>query len=460
MVDNLMIFNRDLRLSHNPALFEANKKSCLCVFIWPNHIGNASKAWLYLALEDLNGKLDNKLQIFDLDIYQVLNKLFTKHGFKEIFINQCYDEQEIYIEKFCKLHSVKLNKYNSNYLIDPMQLNNKTGDTFKIYKPFYNASRNLIDNSNIHTTCKLKTNLSTKYANSLHLNNDNKLEKLKYKIDPSWLDKAKLHRPTEQEALNKLDQFVQNSAYYYGAYRNFPNKNITSNLSAYLHFGQITPYQIIHHLNEVNCESNEIFLQELFWREFANYTLVHNPSLRILHLRAKFFAFPWDYSVQKDREFALWTKGLTGFPIIDAGMRELFQTGLMHNRIRMITASFLAKNLLIDWRIGENWFWNNLFDADAANNGLNWQWVAGSGIDSAPYFRVFNPILQSKKFDCDGIYIKKYVIELQNVDHRLLHDPDQIPSSIGYISPIVNLKDSRIAAINAWKSLNDTNVQE
>ncbi|CAF2084484.1 unnamed protein product [Rotaria magnacalcarata] len=243
--------------------------------------------------------------------------------------------------------------------------------------------------------------------------------------------------------------------------RDFPDKQNVSNLSPHLHFGEISPRQIIYNIqSKVSDKNVEHFLRELIWREFSYYLLYHFPELPDKNFQSKFDYFPW-----RDQATLLnaWQKGETGYPIVDAGMRELWQTGYMHNRVRMIVGSFLVKNLLLPWHHGKDWFWDCLLDADLANNSASWQWVAGSGADAAPYFRIFNPILQGKKFDPEGSYIFRFIPELNKLPKQFLFNIWEAPSSVlkkagitlgqNYPNPIIDLKYSREKALQAYNSI-------
>jgi deoxyribodipyrimidine photo-lyase len=231
--------------------------------------------------------------------------------------------------------------------------------------------------------------------------------------------------PGEEGAASKLSQFIEQACLAYQDGRNIPSKRGTSQLSPHLHFGEISPNQVWYAIldafdGDIENKNIDVFLSELGWREFSHYLLYHWPTIHTDNFNPKFDKFPW----RKDEtDLKAWQFGNTGIPIIDAGMRELYQTGYMHNRIRMVVGSFLVKNLLIDWREGERWFWDCLLDADAAANSASWQWVAGSGADAAPYFRVFNPILQGEKFDREGEYVKRYCPELAKLPPKFIHKP-------------------------------------
>ncbi|MGL4438803.1 MAG: cryptochrome/photolyase family protein, partial [Bosea sp. (in: a-proteobacteria)] len=254
----------------------------------------------------------------------------------------------------------------------------------------------------------------------------------------------------------------------YGEGRNRPDLPSTSKLSPHLRFGEISIRQCWHSAQQAHASGTtgasdadlEVFLKELVWREFSYHLLHHNPELATTNYAPRFDAFPW-----RDDHASLeaWQRGKTGYPIVDAGMRELYSTGWMHNRVRMIVGSFLVKHLLTDWRRGEEWFWDTLVDADPASNAASWQWVAGSGADAAPYFRIFNPIIQGEKFDPDGVYVRKWVPELDKLPNAVLHKPWTAPPMIlnaagirlgsTYPKPVVQHELARDRALNAFKSL-------
>jgi deoxyribodipyrimidine photo-lyase len=263
--------------------------------------------------------------------------------------------------------------------------------------------------------------------------------------------------------------------------RDYPSLKNTSKLSNYLHFGEISPFRIWYEVSKAKSKDDSVemskinkdikqsnpydaYLRQLIWREFAMYILYHFPFSSEKNLDTKFDKFPWIKDTKKKLEFLeSWQKGLTGYPIVDAGMRELWETGWMHNRVRMIVGSFLVKDLLIPWQDGAKWFWDTLFDADLANNSMGWQWVAGSGVDASPYFRIFNPILQGEKFDKDGDYIRKWCPELSKLDNKWIHKPFEAPPLVlqaasvilgeSYPNPIVNHYEARDLALEIFKSL-------
>jgi deoxyribodipyrimidine photo-lyase len=270
----------------------------------------------------------------------------------------------------------------------------------------------------------------------------------------------------ERGAQSRLDQFVQNELDGYKEGRNFPTNKNVSRLSPYLHWGEISPNTVWYKVKDRadlgigNTKDNDHFLSEIGWREFSNSLLFHFPTLPRENLQKKFDKFPWNYDKAK---LMAWKKGKTGYPIVDAGMRELWSTGYMHNRLRMIVGSFLVKNLLIHWHEGEKWFWDCLLDADLANNSASWQWIAGCGADAAPYFRIFNPITQGLKFDADGIFIRKFIPEIANLPNKYIFNPWEAPEDVlekanvrlgeNYPNPIIDLKSSREEALLAFSRL-------
>ena len=243
---------------------------------------------------------------------------------------------------------------------------------------------------------------------------------------------------------------------------NIPAQQATSRLSPHLHFGEVSPSAVVHRAIELQSvassddtyRSIDRLLSEIGWREFAAYTLFHVPESSDVSLDRRFEHFPW---LNDDEALARWQQGQTGLPIIDAGMRELWHTGWMHNRVRMLVASFLTKNLMIHWLHGARWFWDTLVDADLASNTLGWQWVAGCGTDAAPYFRIFNPVLQSRKFDTQGHYIRRWVPELQALDSKQIHEPWLAGIDLDYPAPMIDLKFSRERALETFKTVKEKN---
>ena len=280
-----------------------------------------------------------------------------------------------------------------------------------------------------------------------------KTEKWHEKLLDQW-------SPGEAGAQEKLKVFLSHGLNGYTEGRNRPDKQHTSMLSPHIRFGEISIREVAKSLENINTEDAEIFYKELVWREFSYHLLYHFPHLVNTNLQKKFDNFKW---LDNQDHLKSWQKGMTGYPIIDAGMRQLYETGYMHNRVRMIVGSFLVKNLLIHWKYGQEWFWDTLVDADIASNSASWQWVAGTGADAAPYFRIFNPVTQSKKFDPNGDYIKKYIPELKNIPVENIHLPSELDDKslriygvelgYDYPKPIVDLSITRERALDAFKEL-------
>jgi deoxyribodipyrimidine photo-lyase len=347
--------------------------------------------------------------------------------------------------------------FNSSLLVEPHEVLKDDKTYYKVFTAFYKKVLQRDYRAVEKAPALIK--YITHDINALSLD---ELNLLPSKLD--WhIDLASHWSISEQEATAKLEEFVESGrAGLYKQKRDFPNIDGTSLLSAYLHFGQISPNQIVQKAQEFKTPETatdiECFISEVIWREFSYYLLYHFKDLEVKNFNSKFDNFKWN----NNKEFLeKWQKGQTGVPIVDAGMRQLYKTGYMHNRVRMIVASFLIKNLLIDWKEGLKWFEDTLFDADKASNAASWQWVAGSGADAAPYFRVFNPTLQSEKFDKAGEYIRKYVPELKDLPAKYIHEPAKMPSfeaklinfTIGqdYPKPIVDLKQTRDEALARYQ---------
>lgn len=446
-------FRQDLRIQDNPALFEAAKSGdILPIYILddenslPKKMGGASRVWLHHSLHALNDSLDGALQVFHgnpLDILKTLDP-------QEIHWNRCYEPWRIQRDKeikaFFQDQGVNVTSHKASLLWEPWEVSKKDGTPYKVFTPFYRKGclslpdpRDELDPYPI--TCeKRKPSHFDFIPDQRDWTNT---------ITQGW-------QISESGAHACLDDFLETGLKNYKQGRDFPALKAVSCLSPYLHFGQISPHQVWHKARffakaQGLEQQVDHFCSELAWREFSYSLLYYNPELATKNLNSKFDPFSWR---NDDHSFQAWTKGQTGYPLIDAGMRELWQTGYMHNRVRMVVASFLVKNLMIDWRLGEQWFWDCLFDADQANNAASWQWVAGCGADAAPYFRIFNPVTQSQKFDPDGDYILKYVPELQGLSKKYLHEPWLSPTPPkNYPAPIVELKASRERALLAYKVL-------
>ncbi|MEC7840537.1 MAG: deoxyribodipyrimidine photo-lyase [Chlamydiota bacterium] len=462
---SIVWFRQDLRLSDNPALTEAVQAGkILPIYILddcapkPFNIGGASKAWLHHSLENFNKSLGGQLNIYAGKTSEVIESLLQQYGVKNIFWNKCYEpwqvKQEKDVKTLCKGNDIRCHEFNGNYLWSPNEVLKDDGHYYKVFTPYKKRAYLCPPRKTVYVQDKPQCIKDEK--NSISIADLNLLPK---KLN--WHQQMLKHWEIgEIAAQKKLDAFIANALSGYKEGRDFPGQNQTSLLSPHLHFGEISPAQIWESIDRVEGPDQEHFLSEVVWREFSCYLLYHFKRLHADNFNAKFNLFPW-----KDNASHLkaWQTGNTGYPIVDAGMRELWQTGYMHNRVRMIVASFLVKNLTIHWHRGRDWFWDCLVDADLANNSASWQWVAGSGADAAPYFRIFNPVTQGEKFDKHGDYTRKYVPELKDLPDKYLFKPWTAPDEVlraagielgeNYPKPIVDLAASREKALDAYQTL-------
>ena len=470
MSDKILLWLRnDLRLSDNPALNYAvsNSKEIIIIYILDekNHrqFGQASKWWLNRSLEKLNLSLENKINFYSGDSKDVLTKIVKNQQIKTIVWNRCYEpsriDQDSKIKSFFKTQNIEVKSFNGSLLWEPWEILKSDSKPYKVFTHYYRNGclKKPAPRFPVQKPDKI---IALKDPDSLKLSDLKLLPKIKWDqiMNQYW-------QIGEEFAQQKLQDFVANQLSDYKEGRNFPSQKKVSQLSAHLHFGEISANQIWYyattHFGDKFADKNlDCFLSELGWREFSNYLLYHFPHITNQNFQPRFNKFQWQ---KNDQYLQAWQKGQTGYPIVDAGMRELWQTGYMHNRVRMIVGSFLVKNLLLDWRFGEEWFFDCLVDANLASNCASWQWVAGCGADAAPYFRIFNPILQGEKFDCDGQYTRHYCPELKKLPNKFLYAPwlaskkilQEADIELGkdYPLPIVNLEDSRNLALQVFKSL-------
>lgn len=447
----IVLFRQDLRLNDNPALTYACHTGCpiIPLYILDDSqagkwkIGGASRWWLHHSLLSLDNSLREKgsqLYLYKGKTADILSRLIQKYNVSALFFNRCYEPYAIQLEQQLQklIHS---EGYNGSLLFEPWEIVNKQNQPFKVFTPFWNRC---LDVQSIDASFPEPKGFVTKKIESATLDSLQLLPRHSdwtKKLQPYW-------QIGEKAAYLKLEKFLSQSLEDYDHDRDFPSLNTTSSLSPHLHFGEISPRQIFNKAK--NHLKSDKFLSEIGWREFSYYQLYHFPELPEKPWKKEFENFPWDKNLEL---LERWQKGETGYPIVDAGMRQLWTTGWMHNRVRMICASFLIKDLFLPWQLGAEWFWDTLVDADLANNSASWQWVAGSGFDAAPFFRIFNPILQSKKFDPEGSYIKKWVPELANAPKAVVHEPWKFDFTHSYPSPIVNHEQSRKKALDAFKRI-------
>ncbi len=460
---------QDLRIQDNPALFYANKEcdEVIAVFIADdnseslNNLGSASKVWLYHSLKQLQKdfKQFGAQLIFEKgDALKQLENLSSEINATHLFWNRCYEPQQVKRDERIKSklkEKLNVKSFKGSLLFEPWENLKKDQTPFRVFTPFWNSLKKLQ-----HSCFTLDKLSNFKPAKQVIPSLDLKeLELLPNDKVPSWDTKIMSHWDVgEKAAIEKLHNFLDNTVLDYKAARDFPAIKGTSFISPHLHFGEISPsqiFQIAKQYSDTNPgkdQAIESFLREVAWREFAYHLLFYFPETVDQPLNKKFENFAW--LEDNENHLIAWQKGMTGIPIIDAGMRELWETGYMHNRVRMIVASFLTKNLLIHWKQGESWFRDTLIDADIANNIMGWQWVAGSGADAAPYFRIFNPILQSQKFDSKGEYIRRWVPEISSLDNKDIHLPsEEFLENCDYPKPIVDLKATRERALSRYQEI-------
>lgn len=478
----LVWFRQDLRLSDNPALHYAAQSGngILPVFIFDyvnsggRGNGAASNWWLHHALVALNKSLNNQLFILHGNPVEIIPELVATYQCEQVCWNRCYEPWRIHRDKLIKQKlsntGTTVKSFNGSLLWEPHTVLKKDQTPYKVFTHYYRRGclLNTPPRTPLPTPEELK--LQGIAAQDQLYQGESGIKQLKLLPDIPWDHHfADCWQPGEINARNRLKNFTQKRAKLYKQQRDFPSVSGTSKLSPYLHFGEISVHQIWHAIwqsvadsqtNPLDNEDLDCYLSELGWREFSYYLLYHFPSIPESNFNPKFNHFPWGSSAANLKK---WQRGQTGYPIVDAGMRELWQTGYMHNRVRMIVGSFLVKNLLIDWREGERWFWDCLVDADLAANTASWQWVAGSGADAAPYFRIFNPVTQGKKFDANGDYVRKFCPELRKLPEKYIHTPWEAPQNIldyagielgkTYPKPIVELSESRQKALDAFQQL-------
>lgn len=469
---HIVWFRLDLRTHDNPALHEAAKNGAAVVpvLIWqpdeaaPWEPGAASRWWLHLSLNSLAatlGDLGAPLIIRSGPSLETLLTLIEETGATAIYWNRVYEpsliKRDSKIKEVLKGRGIEVHSFNSSLLKEPWEIQNSQRKPFQVFTPFWKKLSSEFECPNPLAAPKKLRALSKKIR-GLPVN--------ELKLLPSipWDKEFYEHwKPGEDGAAKALKKFTKNALRTYASDRDCPSLSATSRLAAYLHFGEIGPRQIWFEIEKAcgdRTRDAEPFLRQLGWRDFAHHLLFHFPQTPTKPLRPAFEQFPWK---KNKKLFTAWQKGLTGYPIVDAGMRELWRTGTMHNRVRMIVASFLVKDLLQPWQDGARWFWDTLVDADLANNTLGWQWTAGCGADAAPYFRVFNPTLQGEKFDLNGNYVRRWVPELSKLSNKWVHKPWECPAPLlekarielgkTYPSPIVDHSEARDIALEAYEEL-------
>lgn len=473
---DLLWFRQDLRLDDNPALAAAVRRGgpVIPVFIldpdgegdWPP--GGASRWWLHhslAALADALAARGSRLILRRGAASAVLEDLIDETGAAAVLWNRRHEpaslERDTTLKRDLKQRGIAAESFNGALLFEPWEIRTGAGTPFKVFTPFWRA-------------CLERGGIAAPHGSSKEIPGpwrwprSDDLERWGLlPTRPDWAGGLrKAWTPGEAGARKRLSAFLRQGLAGYATRRDRPDVDGSSALSPHLHWGEIGPRRVWQAVEHAAAGTPGLrpaaaaYQRELGWREFATHLLVARPELPVEPLDRRFADYPWE----TDRKaLRAWQQGRTGYPIVDAGMRQLWRTGWMHNRVRMIAASFLIKDLRIHWREGEAWFWDTLVDADLANNAFNWQWVAGCGADAAPYFRIFNPVLQGEKLDPDGTYVRRFVPELSQLPPRWIHKPWQAPEFVlveagvalgrTYPKPIVDHGDARRLALAAFEAL-------
>jgi len=477
-IRTIVWFRKDLRTLDNPCLHYALGAGLevIPVFIWDKDDGgqwspgSASRWWLHNALESLQSsfdKLGGKMIFRTGKTEEIIPKLVSETCAKSVCFSRVYDPAGLatqnLVENILKKQGVSTHSFNSSLLNEPWEIKNGTGRPFKVFTPYWKSSRNAIHREPASYRPH-ELPFPTEPIQS------QRLEELDILPNHPWTEKLSAYwNVSEGAAHNLIAQTANQVTRSYSSHRNIPSVAGTSRLSPYLAWGLVSPRQICQAVLQAQRKDNakgvEDYLAEIGWREFSYHLLYHFPSIPDRPLRPKYANFPW----RKNREaLQKWKYGQTGYPLVDAGMRQLYETGWMHNRVRMVVASFLVKHLLISWTEGARWFWDTLIDADLASNTQGWQWAAGCGADAAPYFRIFNPILQGEKFDSTGDYSKHWIPSLAKVPPKWIFRPWEMPTELfaecdlrlgkNYPLPCIDHVTARNRALSALASFNDKNT--
>lgn len=461
MPNALVWFRNDLRLDDQPALQAALRGGFdpVPLYIhapeeegaWPP--GAASNAWRHRSLQALDASLrtrGSRLHILRGPSVDTLQRAAADCNAQAVFWNRRYEpaieQRDATLKRVLRDSGLRAESFNGSLLLEPWQVESKQGDPYRVFTPFW---RTALAQLRVPAAMPAPERLAdvTPPAGVLTVDDLDLQPHVHWDADfwTHWV-------PGEAGAQAALSRFIEQALADYAQARDFPSQRGTSRLSPHLHFGEISPWHVAREIQQLP-EAGGIFLRQLGWREFATHILHHYPGTPEANFNPRFDEFPWANVAELSLEG--WRHGITGVPIIDAGMRELWATGWMHNRVRMIVASFLTKNLRAHWQHGAAWFWDTLVDADLANNSLGWQWVAGTGVDAAPYVRVFNPILQSQRFDPQGTYIARWIPQLSRLPAKDRHAPWLSGEAIsGYPTvPVVDLAASRLAALRAFEQI-------
>ncbi|EXF24978.1 deoxyribodipyrimidine photolyase [Nesterenkonia sp. AN1] len=458
MTRTLLWFRDDLRTADHEALLTAcqraqNPGDVLALYVLDEvspgvrPLGGAVKWWLHHALASMREELAElgiPLLLRAGDPAVILPALAQELGAEKVQWSRRYGGPERAVDAGIKAAlpelGIEVESFNASLLHEPWTVQTNTGGPYKVYTPFWKQISVRDPGAPHERPAALGTLAQAEAALPTLEQGAGDLEAWELlPTRPDWAGGLRENwTPTEAGGHDRLREFLEHQVEDYDDARDTPAGDGTSRISPYLRFGQLSPRQVWHAAHQQTDEAVDKFLSEIGWREFCWHLLFHFPQLPHTNLRAQFDAYPWKSRRDAPEDFRAWSKGETGFPWVDAGQRQLWETGHMHNRVRMASASLLIKNLGIDWREGEAWFWDTLVDADAASNPANWQWVAGCGMDAAPYFRIFNPERQRERFDPKGTYVSTWIPELNSPD---------------YATPIVDLKASREEALEHYSQI-------
>ncbi len=464
-------FRQDLRLADNPAVHDATStgQPVIFLYIWAPEDegawapGAASRWWLHHSLNSLDESLrtlGSCLVVRRGRTIKVLTQMVRETGAGKVLWNARYEPSGLAIDHSCSdaltALDVDVQVHNGSLLFGPADIYTTEGKPYTVFTPYWNRCKERVGQMRPPLATPRKLVSVPKALPSVPVAQLDLLPHIHWdtRLYDSW-------QPGEKGAQKRLKDFVKEKLAAYPTGRNLPANAEVSMLSPHLHFGEISPVQIVHAIKDRrkadDSEAAAIYIKEIGWREFAHYLLFHFPNTSERPLKSEFDRFEWHPSAKHLED---WQKGLTGYPIVDAGMRELWHTGWMHNRVRMIVASFLVKDLLQPWQDGARWFWDTLVDADLSNNTLGWQWTAGCGADAAPFFRVFNPVLQGEKFDQQGQYVRRWLPELRELPSKWIQRPWEAPEEVlveagvvlgeDYPKPIVDHSQARKRALSAY----------
>lgn len=475
----LVWFREDLRIADNPALAAAIESGApvVCLYLHDEvsaeirPLGGAARWWLAGSLAALSEALESRggrLAVMRGAAREAIPRIVVGLGASAVYWNRRYGAEraiDAELKQSLKEAGTPAKSFNARLLCEPGAVTSKTGGPYRVFTPFKNACVALdppphpLPAPGRIAAAEIPAALAGEILTIADL-----------ALEPTGPDWAGGLRETfsrgEAGARMRLAAFVDGSLRGYAKDRNRPDLPSTSMLSPHLRFGEISPRQIVHaalHARDsgaIGADDYETLRAELAWRDFSHQLLFQTPDIATRNLQPAWDAFPW---TRDETALAAWQRGRTGYPFVDAGMRQLWTTGFMHNRVRMVVASFLVKHLLIDWRHGEDWFWDTLCDADAASNAASWQWVAGSGMDAAPYYRIFNPVTQGTRFDPEGAYVRRFVPELADLPTRFVHAPWEAPRNVlegsgirlgeTYPLPIIAHEQGRRRALDALATM-------